>query len=201
MHLTLMVQHQPPTMRETPCVWRFSVLPSNDTARAQVSSLDDTKAPDRAPFCLHLRTGPSVGGLQCLDCGSIVAAAHGVPELSHRAPPVLHHSVETPPPVADSDAAARREFDEHVRPVVADQPREVLHHAWGIFQRVFMTQGMVTGKRARALVLVSLLYSSRLLHGDNPAFEEVLLQRLAIPTRAMNKAFTMMAAVTLRVQS
>lgn len=61
-----------------------------------------------------------------------------------------------------------------------------------IFQRAFAVQGSVSGNKARALVLVCLLYSSRLLHGSNRSNEEYLLKVLATPTRIMNKAFTQM---------
>jgi hypothetical protein len=69
--------------------------------------------------------------------------------------------------------------------------------AWVIFQKVFHATGSVTGSKARALVLVSLLYASGLLHGSNGANEEYLLKTLHTPTRIMNKAFTQMASVTL----
>jgi hypothetical protein len=62
---------------------------------------------------------------------------------------------------------------------------------------VYEQQGPISGCKARAVILVSLLYSNRLLYGNNKANEEYLIQRLNIPTRAMNRAFGSLAAVTL----
>lgn len=70
----------------------------------------------------------------------------------------------------------------------------LVHRQWHAF-------GGMTGTRARALVLVSLLYSTRLLHGTNPENEQYLLERLAVPTRVMNRAFTQMAAITLPIDT
>jgi hypothetical protein len=89
---------------------------------------------------------------------------------------------------------------------VEQQPEEVLQNARNIFQRAYAQHGPLSGNKAKALVLVSLLYSNRLLHGANapggqrrwlPATknnEEYLLRHLSIPTRIMNKAFTQMAS-------
>ena len=95
---------------------------------------------------------------------------------------------------------ARTEWQNHITQVT-DQPQEVMQHAWHIFKQVYDLNGSVSGVKARALVLVSLLYSSRLLHGSNRTNEEYLLRVLATPfrarhmhalvaTRVMNKAFT-----------
>ena len=197
--LALMACLQTREMREPPSMWRVACKqdPEPHAAGGTPSRGVETGA---EIFCLHLLTKPSVGGMVCMDCGGVVAAVQAAPELSHRTNPVMNQ----PAPAAqgtEAEAAARREWDQHVRCVMDDQPVEMLHHAWAIFQRVYATQGAVSGKKARALVLVSLLYSSRLLHGDNRTIEEGLLRRLAIPTRIMNKAFSQMAAVTLHHRS
>ena len=113
-------------------------------------------------------------------------------------------------PVRDTPAA-RVEWEKHVHEVT-DQPLEVMQHAWAIFQQVYSLRGAVSGNKAKALVLVSLLYSNRLLHGSNVRNEEYLVRHLAITikpsltkcasvseglitTRSMNKAFTQMASV------
>ena len=67
---------------------------------------------------------------------------------------------------------------------IVGQPAEVMLNAWQIFQRVYR-HGCVSGTKARALVLVSLLYSSRLLHGSNRENEAYLLKQLVTPTRIM----------------
>ena len=142
-------------------------------------------------FCLHLKTESSVAGTMCTACGLVVST--------------INHAAEGRGPVAmkaPGDASlvvleqARQEWEQQVGKVV-DQPREVLQHAWLIFQRVYESNGVVSGAKARALVLVSLLYCNRLLHGSNGSNEEYLLKTLSTPTRVMNKAFTLMASVAL----
>ena len=41
---------------------------------------------------------------------------------------------------------------------------------------------------------MSLLWASRRLYGNNTSNEKYLLAKLQVPTRAMNKAFTVLAA-------
>lgn len=43
-------------------------------------------------------------------------------------------------------------------------------------------------------MLVSLLWASRRLYGGNTSNEKYLLAKLQVPTRSMNKAFTILAA-------
>ena len=75
-----------------------------------------------------------------------------------------------------------------------DQPREVIDRAFDIFQHAYLIQP-ITGNKARALILVSLLYTNRLMHGNNKRNEEHLIGQLQIPTRIMNRAFTSLASV------
>ena len=129
------------------------------------------------------------------ECGLVVASVNH--PVEGRGPvsvkPVLRIHPNTG---GDESEHARMEWDRHTKGII-HQPTEVMHHAWLIFQQVFQTQGCVSGVKARALVLVSLLYSGRLLHGSNRGNEEYLLKSLQTPTRVMNKAFTQMATVTL----
>ena len=90
---------------------------------------------------------------------------------------VDHKQMSVPP------EQARIEWKNHIVRVT-DQPQEVLQQAWHIFKQVYDLNGSVSGVKARALVLVSLLYSSRLLHGSNRTNEEYLLRVLATPFRA-----------------
>ena len=90
--------------------------------------------------------------------------------------------------------------------LVRDQPREVVDGAFGAFERAY-TKQPVTGPKARALVLVALLWASRhpspqkkgclgfapRLHGNNAHNEKYLLSRLHTAPRMMNKAFTTLA--------
>lgn len=134
-------------------------------------------------FCLHSTTVPSLAGVLCVDCGVVTAAVIG------DAGPGYHGRGHrpVPRPLAPTTAATQtpsREWELHVRRVdgvssrlverrgSTNQPPEVVHNAKEIFIRVCQTRGAVTGDKARALVLVSLLYSSRLLHGANPRNED-----------------------------
>ena len=69
----------------------------------------------------------------------------------------------------------------HVREL-CDQPKEVLDAAQRVFCDAYQQQS-VTGTKARALVLVALLWASRCLHGNNPSNEQYLL----IGVRAENR--------------
>jgi hypothetical protein len=80
---------------------------------------------------------------------------------------------------------------------VSNQPNEVMLSAYHTFQLVHQQQGPVSGCKACAVILVSLLYSNRLLYGNNTPNEKYLIQQFNIPTRAMNRAFGSLAAVTL----
>lgn len=73
-------------------------------------------------------------------------------------------------------------------------PKEVLDGAYTVFEQVFV-QHPLTGTKARALALVSLLWASRRLHGNNSCNEKYLLSALQTPTRLMNKAFSSLASV------
>ena len=141
-------------------------------------------------FCLHVTCCPTVAGMVCSDCGTVMSNVNAGAESVHAAV-----SLKIPEPSstivtgAEAVPAARQEWDTHTR-ALQDQPSEVLQNAWVIFQRVYSVGGAVSGVKARALVLVSLLYSSRLLHGANSCNEESSLKRLATPSRIMNKAVT-----------
>ena len=82
---------------------------------------------------------------------------------------------------------------------VQHQPVEVMQHAWELFQQTYGQHGAVSGCKSKALALVSLLYSSRLLHGAHKANEEYLLKQLATSTRVMNRAFTQMASAAIAI--
>jgi hypothetical protein len=125
-----------------------------------------------------------------VECGVVVVVETGGGEVPRAL--VINGSNAQPRFVTD----AEHEWEVHIQRVT-NQPAEVIQNAWTIFQQVYTTQGAVTGNKARALVLVSLLYSNRLLHGTDRVNEEYLLKNLSIPNRTMNKAFTQMAAVTL----
>lgn len=89
--------------------------------------------------------------------------------------------------------ASMQEWQIHTR-CIQDQPKEVMDAAADAFGRAY-DQQPVTGTKARALALVSLLWATRRLHGSNRCNEHHLLTRLHTPTRLMNKAFSTLAAV------
>lgn len=156
-------------------------------------------------FCVHGRTSATVAGTMCTECGIVLNQVHTMVDLAHSRPPVCDTS-----PVGDAllvevgidgtctvDAATcLQEWRRHIG-IIQDQPNEVIHNAYRIFRLVYEQQGPISGCKARAIMLVSLLYSSRLLHGNNKANEEYLLRTFCIPTRVMNRAFGSLAAVTL----
>lgn len=81
--------------------------------------------------------------------------------------------------VIPSDACSQ-EWHIHIAPL-RDQPKEVLDGAYTVFEQVFQ-QHPLTGTKARALALVSLLWASRRLHGNNSCNEKYLLSVLQTPT-------------------
>jgi hypothetical protein len=194
-----MMTAEPPRLPPTgPALWRIPLCDESPSAVVVTASPGPTARDGPGFFCLHLRTAPSIAGLACQDCGSIVAAVvEGVtrPPITSDPPLDVVDAAAGAMPVSETPAA-RQEWERHVS-TVEDQPFEVIQHAWVIFQQVYVRRGAVSGNKARALVLVSLLYSNRLLHGSNHGNEEYLIRRLAISTRNMNKAFTQMASVTL----
>lgn len=143
-----------------------------------------------------------------------VSHVNAVAEMSGCRPPVCvrstEHSSERSDSTASGTQACHNEWQRQGRIFfilppslrhivdIHDQPVEVLQHAYGIFRRVYDHHGPVTGGKARALILVSLLYSGRLLHGNNKTNEEYLIRQLNIPTRIMNRAFSLLASVTLQ---
>ena len=88
--------------------------------------------PRRPVFCLHLVTVPSVAGAMCAECGSVIAATNS--PLETRGPVAVkqHHIDSTAAPVVQ----ARTEWDQQTTGIV-NQPREVLQHAWIIFEKVY----------------------------------------------------------------
>lgn len=92
-----------------------------------------------------------------------------------------------------------REWDRHVgrledrfRP-----PPEVLAHAATLFRRASRVPGVtVTRSRASALAAVSLVHAMRTAGGSH-AIEQHVLHQLATTPRAMNRAFTFLAATVL----
>lgn len=162
-----------------------------------------------------------MAGSVCRDCGVVVGlesvaltpAGH---EGANRRQPVVDVFIHDdgmvsattkslrPPPRSTTNAPTltaemqlalhcQQEWQSHIAHI-EHQPREVLDRAYDIFRRSYEMQPM-SGNKARALILVSLLYISRLLHGNNVRNEEYLLSQLRIPTRIMNKAFTSLASV------
>jgi hypothetical protein len=120
-------------------------------------------------FCLHDRTAPSAAGPVCGDCGEVLDPAAGVPRDQQTQPNVLiqREAADADAPAAEADAggptaaaaalaSCRPEWEAHIARV-HDQPLEVVRAAFGIFAKVFHHQGAVSGTKARALVLVSLL--------------------------------------------
>jgi hypothetical protein len=199
-------------------VWR---IPSGTALHnSAISSTNNHRVHKPPSFCLHLQTEPSVAGTICHHCGVVVASVNNPGEgrgpVSVKMPAPIHDPLGD---VIPDSEQARTEWDHHTTGII-HQPLEVMQHAWVIFQQVFGSNGSVSGVKAKALVLVSLLYSSRLLHGSNKGNEEYLLKclqtrvvsrgtcftygvmvlyttLLQTPTRVMNKAFTQMATVTL----
>lgn len=107
-------------------------------------------------------------------------------------PPVSNGITDTAEVVLAPDICLQ-EWNAHITRL-KDQPKEVLDSAYAVFQLAFAQQPM-SGVKARALILVSLLWSSRRLHGNNQSNEKYLLARLTAPARLMNKAFGTLAAV------
>ena len=166
--------------------------PSHDNGRQQ------------AQFCLHGFTSSTVAGTVCNDCGVVVNQIHASVDASYARPPVCKSAPATEPGggpdgvSATNVATCVQEWKRHTADI-NNQPNEVMHSAYHTFQLVHQQQGPVSGCKARAVILVSLLYSNRLLYGNNTPNEKYLIQRFNIPTRAMNRAFGSLAAVTLRM--
>lgn len=173
----------------------------------EVPPVPDTVTAAPAPFCLHTHTTLSAAGSMCRDCGVVGLAAESmchragsVPDGANRRQPVVDVLVDKDGQLSaaalagpSSPPSSLQEWLLHVQ-CLQDQPQEVLERAYDIFRRVYDQQPIV-GNKARALILVSLLYSSRLLYGNNRRNEEYLLCKLGISSRVMNKAFTSLAAV------
>ena len=139
----------------------------------------------------------------CRDCGIVVGPESVAPpallamgaETGSRRPPVTEGMELTAKAVLPPDACLQ-EWQVHLRNV-HDQPKEVVDSAFSVFQQAYAQQP-VTGTKARALVLVSLLWASRRLHGDNQTNERYLLAQLNTPTRLMNKAFSILASAVIK---
>lgn len=190
--------YEPAYLWRVPVTHGESVVP-RDITHAQSVTLDSDKHPLR--FCLHARTCATVAGTMCNECGVVVNQVHASVDVSHSRPPVCDAPGSNELPggdgVATNDpAACLQEWRRHTG-IINNQPNEVIHSAYRSFRMVYEQQGPISGCKARAVILVSLLYSNRLLYGNNKANEEYLIQQLNIPTRAMNRAFGSLAAVTL----
>lgn len=146
-------------------------------------------------------TGPPVDGanrrqpvvdLRVHHDGNVTSSSDVVPP--DPATTARHRSATAPTtPAVVARQHCLHEWHTHAA-AIRDQPQEVMDRAFDIFRRVYEQQP-VTGNKARALILVGLLYASRLLHGSNPHNEQYLLGSLRIPTRVMNKAFSSLATV------
>lgn len=159
-------------------------------------------------FCLHPRIDSCIAGNMChvteaqsviivlliVDCGMVLSPESVAPpallamgaETGSRRPPVtegmlLASDVTTPPD------ACLQEWSLHIRNI-QDQPKEVVDGALEALQKAYHTQP-VTGGKARALVLVSLLWASRRLHGNNQCNDKYLFTQLKISPKLINKAF------------
>lgn len=164
-------------------------------------------APVHHPFCLHTRTMACAAGNMCCDCGMVVGpenvAAPAVltlgAETGSRRAPVTDGLVvtvdRTAVPVDDCTA----EWNLHTQRL-RDQHPEVMASAFDAFRRVYVEQDHgLTGNKARAVALVALLWATRRVYGNSAVNERYLIQELEVPTRAMNRAFSTLAAVvTLR---
>ena len=200
---TLRALAQTITVHDSPQgLWRVPLCHANTPS---LESITRSMRGDVPSCCLHLNPESSVAGCMCRDCGLVMTLVNQPAE--ERGPVSVKVSAPPESNVADPCEQARMEWNQHTTSITG-QPEEVMQHAWFIFQsgpvcnapciqQVFQSQGSVSGVKAKALVLVSLLYSSRLLHGSNRSNEEYLLRCLQTPTRIMNKAFTQMATVTL----
>lgn len=126
------------------------------------------------------------------ECRAPPAIAALASETGSRRAPVTNGVALTVEAAVPPDACLQ-EWIGHIRGL-REQPKEVVDGALEVF-RLAYARRPVTGPRARALALVSLLWASRRLHGNNPSSERVLLARLRTSTRLMNRAFSVLAGV------
>lgn len=146
-----------------------------------------------------ITVGPSVAGSMCRECGVVVEPDSATPvalgalvtETGSRRAAVTQGLSLTAAAVLPPDAC-EIEWRTHLTGV-ADQPKEVIDSAFTAFRRAYARQP-VSGAKARALVLVALLWAARRLHGNDTGNERYLLRRLQTPSRHMNKAFGVLAA-------
>lgn len=129
-------------------------------------------------FCLHLKTHPSVAGTVCSECGLVLSHVNGGVEAG---PPVCNREECAQEPDAITTASAHAWLVQTVG--LTDQSPEVMKQALSIFQCVYAQHVGVTGTKARALALVSILYTSRRLYGNNARNELFLIEKLKVPTR------------------
>ena len=173
----------------------------SETHARRLAAVQLPTAPFRGElFCLHPSVVPCPAGVLCHDCGVVVGPECRAPpaiaalssETGSRRAPVTNGIVLTVEAAVPPDACLQEWFG-HVRGL-REQPKEVVDAALEVF-RLAYSRRPVTGPRARALALVSLLWASRRLHGNNPSSERVLLARLHTSTRLMNRAFSVLAGV------
>ena len=188
-----------------PCareMWRVPEVAMPVPVCASVYKTPHDNDSRRVQFCLHGFTSSTVAGTVCNECGVVVSQIHTSVDASYCRPPVCKSAPSTEPSRMDGNgsptdlAVCFQEWKRHTADI-SNQPNEVMHSAYHTFQLVHQQQGPVSGCKARAVILVSLLYSNRLLYGNNTPNEKYLIQRFNIPTRAMNRAFGSLAAVTL----
>jgi hypothetical protein len=186
-------------------IWRVSVGTVDELDAMAKPRIPITPQSHTEQFCVHGHTSATVAGTMCNDCGIVLNHVHAMVDLAHSRPPVCDTSsvgdamlleVGIDGTCTVDAAACLQEWRRHIN-VIQNQPNEVVHNAYRIFRLVYEQQGPISGSKARAIMLVSLLYSNRLLYGNNKANEEYLLRTFGVPTRMMNRAFGSLAAVTL----
>ena len=93
-------------------------------------------------------------------------------EIKNRPSPRIQPEATSPGTISSS------EWLIHTRNLV-DQPDEVMARARAVFHEVLQKHGLVSGVKARALVLVALLFIGRNLHGNNTRNEAYLMRTLS----------------------
>lgn len=135
-----------------------------------------------ALFCLHPKRIQSPAGAVCSICGEVVTPTNDLADFGYRA-------VSQPVPLQLD--GAHREWQLQTSAIVHSQPEEILRNAQKLFFSVCMKKGVITGRNARALVLVCMLFELRRFsaESDTEPQEAQLIQCLSVPNRCMNKAF------------
>lgn len=173
-----------------------SRVPLTSTRPSPLASLrGKTRSADAEAvrFCLHPKRICSPAGAVCTSCGEVVAPVNEmIDSRSNVAVTTTAAAVPLPVDEVTGCIGAWEEWHQQTNEVVLEQPAEILRKARELFSLVYTKHGTVAGQKARALVLVCMLYElRRTSEGQDIASEEAcLIRSLAVPTRSMNKAFT-----------